>query len=162
MVKNKYSAGIFILLAGIVILLGKLGVFSFIGSVFWPLFILVPGILLHVLFFGRLLPAVVLIPGGMLCVYALLFLFCTVSGWDNMKYVWPFFILGLAVGLYEFYLFESSRPRFAFTASVALAAVSAAAFALILLWKWGVYLIAIALIAVGAWMMYGRKARSRW
>ena len=76
LIRNQYSAGIVILLAGIVILLGRLGVFGFIGSVFWPLFVLIPGILLHVLYFGRLIPAAALVPGGMLSVYALMFLFC--------------------------------------------------------------------------------------
>src|SRR4051794_13322915 len=102
MSKNQYSVGILILVAGVIILFGKLGVFGFIGSVFWPLFILVPGVLLHVLFFGRMLPAPVLIPGGILSTYGLLFLVCNITSWGTMTYLWPVFILGVAVGLYEF------------------------------------------------------------
>lgn len=159
MIRNQYSTGIVILLAGVVILLGKLGVFSFIGSVFWPLFVLIPGVLLHVLFFGRLLPAAVLIPGGMLSVYALLFLFCNVFGWDNMKYLWPFFIFGVAAGLYEYYLFDLSRSRTAFTAAVVMAIIAAVCLVFVLLWSWGIYLIAIGLVVTGGWMLLGRRAR---
>ncbi|MGN7454976.1 hypothetical protein ACTHPH_09195 [Paenibacillus pasadenensis] len=159
MIRNQYSAGIVILLAGIAILLGRMGVFSFIGSVFWPLFILVPGILLHVLYFGRLLPAAALVPGGILSVYALVFLFCNWFGWGYMNYLWPFFILGLAVGLYEYYTFDSSHPRSAFTIAAALAGVWALCMIFVLLWSWGIYLIAFALVALGGWMMVSKKAR---
>ncbi|MBD2870152.1 hypothetical protein [Paenibacillus arenilitoris] len=159
MPNNKYSAGIILLLAGVVILLGKLGVFSFLGAIFWPLLVLIPGLLLHVLYFGRLVPAVVLVPGGALIVYALLFIFCNLFGWDKLRYLWPLFVFGVAAGLYEYYLFGSSRNRVVFTASIALAAASAVFIVLPLLWSWGIYAIAIALIAAGAWMMLGKRKR---
>ncbi|MFF2482857.1 hypothetical protein [Paenibacillus sp. NPDC058071] len=159
MPNNKYSAGIIVLLAGVVILLGKLGVFSFLGAMFWPIIILIPGILLHVFYFGRMLPAVVLVPGGILTVYALLFMICNIFGWDSLKYLWPLFLFGIAVGLYEYYMFGNSRTRVVLTAAIALAAASAVFFAIVVLWGWGIYAIAIVLIAVGAWMMFGKRAR---
>lgn len=159
MPNNKYSAGIILLLAGVVILLGKLGVFSFLGAIFWPLLVLIPGVLLHVLYFGRLVPAVVLVPGGMLVVYALLFVVCNLFGWDSLKYLWPLFIFGVAAGLYEYYLFGSSRPRVLLTASVALAAASAVFVIFVLLWSWGIYAIAVAFIAAGIWMMLSKRRR---
>lgn len=48
--KNDMKLGVFIAAAGLVILLGKLGVFGFLGRALWPLIILVPGLFLHVLF----------------------------------------------------------------------------------------------------------------
>ncbi|MFC4778493.1 hypothetical protein ACFO9Q_16995 [Paenibacillus sp. GCM10023252] len=159
MPNNKYSAGIIMLLAGVVILLGKLGVFGILGALFWPLLVLIPGILLHVLYFGRLLPAVVLVPGGMLIVYALLFVFCNILGWDTIKYLWPLFLFGIATGLYEYYVFGSSRTRMLLTVSIALAASSAVLLLLSLLWSWGIYLIAVLLIAAGTLMTFGRRAR---
>ncbi|MUT66220.1 hypothetical protein [Paenibacillus sp. NEAU-GSW1] len=159
MPNNKYSAGIIVLLAGVVILLGKLGVFSFLGAIFWPLLVLIPGILLHVFYFGRLFPAAVLVPGGILTVYALLFMVCNIFGWDTIKYLWPLFIFGIAVGLYEYYLFGNSRERVVLTASLVLAAFSAIFLMLVLLWSWGIYAIAIVMIGAGVWMMFGRRAR---
>ncbi len=159
LIRNQYSAGIVILLAGIFILLGRLGVFSFIGSVFWPLFVLIPGVLLHVLYFGRLIPAAALVPGGMLSVYALVFLFSNWFGWGYMKFLWPFFIFGLAVGLYEYYMFDSSHPKSAYSIALILGIVWAACMAFVLLWSWGIYLIAIVLVAVGGWMMMSKRVR---
>lgn len=161
MSRNQYSVGILILAAGVVILLGKLGVFSFIGSLFWPLFVLIPGVLLHVFYFGRMLPAVVLLPAGILSTYGVLFLLCNIAGWDLLHHLWPIFILGVAIGLYEFYLFDLSKPRSVQVAAVALAAISVGLLLMMLIWTWGIYLIAIALIGIGAWMTFGRR-RNRW
>ncbi|EXX91839.1 hypothetical protein BG53_14625 [Paenibacillus darwinianus] len=159
MSRNQYSVGILILAAGVVILLGKLGVFSFIGNLFWPILILIPGVLLHVFFFGRLLPSVVLVPAGILSVYGLLFLFSNIVGWGSMRYLWPVFILGVAAGLYEYYLFDMSKPRGAQVAAMVLAVVALACFGVVLFWSWGIYFIALALIALGAWLAFGRRYR---
>jgi len=147
MSRNQTAVGIAILAAGIVILLGKLGVFAFIGSVFWPLFVLVPGILLHVLYFGRTLPyAAMLVPAGLLTVYGLLFFICNVAGWGALAWLWPLFLLGPAVGLYEYATFGHGVPRTLQTAALALAALSCLMLLLALLWTWGIYIAAIALI----------------
>lgn len=159
MTSNKYSAGIILLLAGVLILLGKIGVFSFLGAVFWPLLVLIPGVLLHVLYFGRVVPAFMLVPGGMLVVYAILFIICNIFGWESLRYLWPLFVFGFAAGLYEYYMFGSSVPRIVFTASIVLAAASVLFLILILMWSWGIYLVAALFIAAGAWMMFGKRKR---
>jgi hypothetical protein len=155
---NKQSAavGVLALAAGLVILLGKLGVFAFIGTVFWPLLILIPGILLHVLYFGRMLPAITLVPAGILTVVAVLLVIGNWFGWHSMKYLWPFFILSVGVGLYEYYVFGPDRSKSLWTLSLALIAVSVLLFFMTLLWSWGAYLLAVILIAVGAWMVLKR------
>lgn len=160
MSRNQYVAGIAILAAGIVILLGKLGVFAFIGAVFWPLFVLTAGILLHVLYFGRTLPYdVLLVPAGLLAVYGLLFFVCNVAGWGILAWLWPVFLLGPAVGLYEYAAFGRGVPRIVMTAALGLAALAGLLLLLTLLWAWGVYLVALALIVGGAWLAYGRRIR---
>ncbi len=155
---NKQSAavGILVLAAGLVILLGKLGVFAFIGNVFWPLFILIPGVLLHVLYFGRMLPSIVLVPAGILTVVSLVLLIGNWFGWNLIRYLWPFFLFAVAVGLYEYYVFGYSRSRTIWTAAVVLAALSILLFFMTLLWSWGAYLIALVLIAAGVWMVLRR------
>jgi hypothetical protein len=155
---NKQSAavGVLVLAAGLVILLGKLGVFAFIGSVFWPLFILIPGVLLHVLYFGRMVPSVVLVPAGILTVVSVILLIGNWFGWDLMRYLWPFFPFAVAVGLYEYYVFGYSRSRMIWTASVGLALLSVILFGMTLLWTWGIYLLAAALIGFGTWLVLNR------
>ncbi|WP_219836328.1 hypothetical protein [Paenibacillus sp. R14(2021)] len=159
MSKNQYTVGLLFLIAGAVILFGKLGLFAFIGTNFWPLFLLIPGILLHVLFFGRLLPPYALIPGAVLTIAAFIFFICMASGWGSMQYLWPFFILSAAAGLYEYHLFDAYRPKFPLTLAIVLALASVSFFVIMLVWGWGLYIIAAGFIAVGAWLVVGRKAR---
>jgi hypothetical protein len=154
--KQSSTVGILILVAGLVILLGKLGVFAVLGALFWPLFILVPGILLHVLVFGRMIPAVALVPAGILTVVSVVLLIGNWFDWKLMKYLWPFFLLAVAVGLYEYHLFGNVRSRGLWLASVSLAVLSVGLFGLTLLWTWGAYVLAAILIAVGSWLVIRR------
>src|SRR5690606_11122408 len=156
---NRYSAGIILLIIGAVILLGKAGLFSFLGMMFWPLLVLIPGILIHVLYFGRVLPAVTLVPAGMLVGYAILFIFCNIFGWDSLRYLWPLFIFGVAVGLFEYYLFGSSKQRYIKTTAIGLGAASLVCLLLIALWGWGIYVVAIICMLIGLYMMFGSRVR---
>nr|WP_240353753.1 hypothetical protein [Cohnella algarum] len=145
-----------VLAAGLVILLGKLGVFAYIGSLFWPLFILIAGVLLHVLYFGRILPAIALVPAGILTVVSVPLLIGRWFDWSLMKYLWPLFVFAVAAGLYEYYIFGPMRNRAIWTASIVLGAVSLLMFVMSLLWTWGIYLIAVLLIGFGAYLVLRR------
>ncbi|GJM81309.1 hypothetical protein HMSSN139_38050 [Paenibacillus sp. HMSSN-139] len=88
---NKLTTGVLILAAGVIILLGKLGVFSFLGRALWPLLLLIPGIVLHVWHFWRKGPAELLLPGAILVVYSLVFFTGVIGGWQTLKFTWPLF-----------------------------------------------------------------------
>ncbi|TVY00557.1 hypothetical protein [Cohnella terricola] len=155
---NRQSAavGIGVVAVGLIILLGKLGVFSVLSAIFWPLFILIPGVLLHVLYFGRMVPSVALIPAGILTVVSVILLIGNWFGWGLMKYMWPLFPFAVAVGLYEYYVFGFSRSKQMWLASVGLAAISLLLFCMTLLWTWGIYLLAAVLILFGVWLVIRR------
>ncbi len=155
---NRQSAavGIGVVAVGLIILLGKLGVFAFIGAVFWPLFVLIPGVLLHVLYFGRIVPSIALIPAGILTVVSVALMIGNWFGWGLLKYLWPLFPFAIAAGLYEYYIFGYDRSRQLWLVSVGLAGLSLLFFAMTLLWTWGIYFLAIALIGVGAWLVIRR------
>ncbi|WP_068616297.1 hypothetical protein [Paenibacillus tuaregi] len=160
---NKLVTGIFILAAGIVILLGKWGVFSFLGFTLWPLIILVPGILLHLLYFARRGSAVLLVPGGILTVYGILFFILNFSGGNTVAYVWPLFILGIAVGLFEYDLLSSPRPAGVFLIAVILTAITVVIYGITLLSLSVIYLLALVLIIGGIWLIAGRgRSRRGW
>ncbi|GIO55597.1 MULTISPECIES: hypothetical protein [Paenibacillus] len=160
--RNDLKLGLFIVIAGIVILLGKLGVFGFLGRTLWPLVLLIPGLVLHMLFFGNRARATVLVPGGILTVYGLLFLLCSTISWGLMSYLWPALLLGIAVGLYEYYLFEKPRPSSLLPASVILGLASLVLFFISLLHTAVIYILAVLLIALGIWLIAGRgKSRNR-
>lgn len=162
MAKNNYSLGLLLIVIAVVLLLGKLGVFSFLGSLLWPLFVLIPGVILHMLYFGRVLPAGVLVPGGILVTYSLMFFYCNVFGWGSMSYLWPGFIFGVAVGLYELSLYDSQNSRGAFTGALVLAIISGVMFTFTFLFTVGIYFFAFVLIAAGVFMMMKRRNPRSW
>jgi hypothetical protein len=67
---------------------------------------LVPGIYMHFAFFtGIDRNAGILVPGGILTTYGALFYANVFFGWHIMADLWPMFLIGIAVGLFELYLF---------------------------------------------------------
>lgn len=160
---NKLTTGVIILAAGFIILLGKLGVFAVLGKALWPLLLLIPGILLHLWHFWRNGPSELLIPGGILVVYGLLFYVGVIGGWDTMANVWPGFILGIAVGLFEYDTFSRQRQRGVLAAALVLAAISVALLGWTLFSLSIIYLLALALIIGGVWLILTRgNRRSNW
>lgn len=159
MTRNRYSIGVVLIIIAVILLLGKLGVFAFLGKMLWPVFVLAPGLLLHFLYFGRMLPSGVLVPGGILVTYSVMFFYCNLFGWHSMSYLWPGFIFGVAVGLYELQLFDRNAPRGTMTAALILGAIAAVLFAISLLFSLSIYVIALLLVAVGI-VMVMRRPRS--
>lgn len=112
MKKNNIVVGfIFILLSGL-FLLKNLDIIDFsifdIGEIianFWPsLFLIFPSLLFHLAFFsGKNKDAGILVPGGILLVVGLTCQFSMLFGGWGIS--WPGYILAVAVGLFELYLF---------------------------------------------------------
>jgi hypothetical protein len=155
--KNNYSLGLVLIVLAVILILGKIGIIGFLCSLFWPIFVLLPGIAFHALFFGRILPVGVLVPGGMLVTYALMFFYCNLIGWGSMAYLWPGFIFGVAVGLYELHIFNRNNMRGTFAAAAILAVISLVFFAIAFLFTVSIYIIALVLIGIGVVMMLRRK-----
>ncbi|MFC0216319.1 hypothetical protein ACFFK0_28380 [Paenibacillus chartarius] len=155
MSRNNMSVGLLLIVIAVVLLLGKLGVFGFIGGLLWPLLVIAAGAGLHMLYFNRTVPAAALIPGGMLVIYGLMFMFCNVFGWGAMSFLWPGFILGIAVGLYEMYFFDR-RERTALTVSIVLAVLAGVLFTFTVIAKLGVYFIAAVLLIAGLLLIWRR------
>ncbi|MNZ58288.1 hypothetical protein D3C78_762920 [compost metagenome] len=160
--KNDMRLGIFIVAAGVLILFGKLGVFGFLGRALWPLVILLPGLVLHMLFFSRRASATVLIPAGILTVYGLLFGLCNIWGWGLMKYLWPVLLLGIAVGLYEYSINSPRRSGGLSAIAVILGVLSIALCIFSLMGTGVIYLIGIVFIAAGIWLITGRGRTRGW
>lgn len=160
---NKLTTGILILAAGIIILFGKLGVFSFLGKALWPLLLLIPGILLHLWHFWRRGPYELLLPGGILIVYSILFFIANFWGWHTLKYTWPGLILGIAVGLYEYERFAPIRQNGVMITAVILGVLSVVLFGITLFSFALIYVLAAGLIIAGIWLIAARgKTRGNW
>ena len=74
---------------------------------FWPLFVLIPGLVFEISFFSssKKSDTGVLVPGGILTVIGLLFFFETITDWEYTAHTWPVYLLAVAVGLFQLYIF---------------------------------------------------------
>jgi hypothetical protein len=94
----------FILIAlGILLLLPKFTDISM--HHLWPLVVLGGGILFFVGFFINRSDYGLLMPGTILTVTGLVFLYCTFEGWYIMRDLWPFFLVAPGLGFALMYLF---------------------------------------------------------
>jgi len=115
--KGTMIVGLVLILIGVAYLLSNLGIFQiyfdifdvgFLFSRFWPLIIIIAGLSFHYSFFtGKTSDAGLLVPGGILLVIGIT---CQISMlFDLWGYLWPGFILAVAVGLFELYLFGTKE-----------------------------------------------------
>jgi len=155
--RNNQSIGLVLILIAVVLLLGKLGVFSFLAKLLWPILLLGIGLGLHFLYFNRRVTGNVLIFAGVIVTYSLLFLFCNLFGWGSLSYLWPVIPFGFAVGLYEYQLFDRYAPSGTLTMAMVIGGLSAALFVLTLLFKLGIFLIVLILLVIGISMLVFRR-----
>ncbi len=105
MKKINYLFGLFLLFIGVLLILANFGVIEIIWENLWPLFLLISGIVFELSYFISRKDAGLLVPGGILITYGLLFLVNVSYGWHLMEDLWPIFPLGVAIGLLQLYLF---------------------------------------------------------
>jgi hypothetical protein len=97
--------GLLLLFIGAMLILSNFGVIEIVWDNLWPLFLLIPGIVFELSYFIYRKDAGLLVPGGILITYGLLFLVNVSYGWHLMDNLWPIFPLGVAIGLFQLYLF---------------------------------------------------------
>ncbi len=95
--------GIILIVLGILFLLPRL--FHIHLSDLWPVFILGGGVAFYIAFIADRSNYGLLMPGTILTVIGLLFLYCTFEGWYMMETLWPFFIIAPGLGFVLMYLF---------------------------------------------------------
>ncbi len=122
---NSLVWGTVLLLLGVVLVLNQLHVLDVQRGMAFPIILLALAVLFHLYFFfsGRGNEGL-LVPGGILLTYGLMFLISELYG-DNGNIfhngLWPLLILGPALGLFELYAFSrgakgSMVPVFILTA----------------------------------------------
>lgn len=155
MPRNQQVIGIAILAAGLFILLGKLGVFTFVGGTMWPLLMFLVGIVLYVLTRMGLLPPVMMVLAGMLTMYGVLFMLSHWIHWRLFGLLWPLLLLGIGVGLYGYYAYDPYHPRGAWQGALLFSGIGAVMLLLTLVFAVGTFMIAVALMLVGARLIFG-------
>ncbi len=94
---------------------------------FWPMIILLAGAGFELAYYVSLKAPGLLVPGGILTTYGLLFFFETATNWRFAEYTWPVYLLGVAVGLFQLYM-HVGRPKGLLTGICIIAGIAAACF----------------------------------
>lgn len=97
--------GIIIIIIGALLLLMNFDLIDLNFDYLWPLFILLPGLIFEISYFGNRKDPGLLVPGGILTTIGLLFYVNVFYGWHLMPYLWPVFPLAVAIGLLQLYIF---------------------------------------------------------
>lgn len=108
--KNNIFPGIILITLGTLFLLrNTFGLEIFSLTYFWPIFILIPGLLLETSFFFSNAGVGVLVPGGILISLSLLFFFEILTNWNYADITWPFYIMSVTIGLFQLYIFSKEK-----------------------------------------------------
>ena len=156
--KINYLFGLFLLFIGVLLILANFGVIEIVWDNLWPLFLLIPGILFELSYFIYRKDAGLLVPGGILITYGLLFLVNAIYGWHLMDNLWPIFPLGVAVGLFQLYLFGGREKGLLIPVGI-LGAVSLFFLINNLLFVDFRFLAGILLVVIGIWVIF-KKSKS--
>lgn len=110
MERKNYLWGIFLIFIGIILLADKIFNIGFFDAVnFWPIFVLIPGLIFEISYFASGRNPGLLVPGGILTTIGLLFFFEAFTNWNYSEYTWPVYPLSVSIGLFQLYLF-GGRP----------------------------------------------------
>lgn len=166
--KGNFSGGLVLILIGCVFLAAKylfnMEFFSLGADDFWPMIVLLIGVTFELVYFLTGKAPGLLVPGGILTTQGLLFFFEVGTNWRFAEYTWPVYILSVAVGLFQLYLFYG-RKKGLLVAALILTSIAAIA---IITMLFSVFLgivdlgvvIPLILIAIGLFMFFGRKTNS--
>lgn len=106
MSKSTQTLGLVFILIGIIGFLSNFFDFSFFNMAkLWPIFLLIPGLAFELIYFSNHKSPGLLVPGGILITLGIIFLFQTYTNWIFAGFMWPFYVLAPAIGLFQLYLF---------------------------------------------------------
>ena len=109
--KLNLIIGICLLIFGVVLLIVHLGISPISLVVLWPTFPILIGILFLSFYFTDQKKVGFIMPGVILVLIGATSFICTLTTWDNMKYLWPMFILSPGLGFFWTY-FAGTREKF--------------------------------------------------
>lgn len=163
------------LLGGVLVVIGAVllasrylfnsSLFSLGPNDFWPMIILMLGVGFELAYFITLKAPGLLVPGGILVTYGMLFFFEVMTNWRFAAYTWPVYLIGVAIGLFQLYLY-TGRHKGLLIAIGIIGGTAAACFMIIL---FRVFLgtvdiglvIPVVLVLGGLVMVFGRgKAKT--
>jgi fucose permease len=108
--KRSITVGLVLIIVGTVLILQRtIGLSVDVWGYIWPLFLIIPGISLHINYFSKKSDSGSLIVGGILVTYGLLFLIHALTNGEYnevLSFVYP---MGIGIGFFESYLFGDKK-----------------------------------------------------
>jgi hypothetical protein len=143
-------AGLALIGLGFIFLADNLDYIELDFSAVWPLLVLLAGISFGIGYlknkknYGLLMPATIFIVMGFV------FWYCTVTGWDAMYTLWPFFLIGPGLGFYLMYILGEREKGLLIPAGIL------AGLGLLFLFRYSRVLKywSVILIGIGVYMIY--------
>lgn len=109
--KSNYIWGILMIVFGGLLLSENLFDFKiFSPMLFLPILMLGLGLSFEAGYFMNKKSPGLLVPGGILTTIGLLYFFEVITNWQFAGLTWPIYVLSVAIGLFQLYLF-SGRPK---------------------------------------------------
>ncbi len=155
---KNYFGGIILIIIGVAAILNNIfNIRFFTMSQLWPMFVLIPGLSFEAAYFSRGREPGLLVPGGILTTIGTLFFFETFTNWHFAEYTWPIYLLAVAIGLFQLYLF-GGRKRGLLVPVFILTAISVIAFVTMLVgnvfyWVNTSLIIPIIFISMGVYIL---------
>ncbi|MBC8061516.1 MAG: hypothetical protein H7Y18_12745 [Clostridiaceae bacterium] len=99
--------GLFFILLGCLLVVNRIFNLDLFNAYrFWPTFVIIPGLIFEIAYFVTKKAPGILVPGGILTVLGILFYFESFTYWNFSEYTWPIYLLAVAIGLFQLYLFS--------------------------------------------------------
>jgi hypothetical protein len=162
---NSILGGILVIIGALLLVAKYMFNSSFLSlgpDDYWPMIVLMIGVGFELAYFVPLKAPGLLVPGGILTTCGFLFFFETMTNWHFAAYTWPVYILSVAIGLFQLYLY-SGKPR-GLLVAIGISGGIAAASLLIILFRvfLGVVDITLVIPAVlvlgGLFLLFGRSS----
>ncbi|QNU68542.1 hypothetical protein EHE19_009150 [Ruminiclostridium herbifermentans] len=110
MKKGNYYAGLLLIVLGVIALILNtvfdIRIIKFDPYDFWVFIVLLIGLTFELGYFLKGSKPGLLIPGGIITTIGLLFMFEASTDWHFSRYTWPVYIISVAVGLLQMYIFS--------------------------------------------------------
>jgi len=134
--------------------------FSLGANDFWPIIILLVGAGFELAYYTTLKAPGLLVPGGILTTYGILFFFEAATNWRFAEFTWPIYLIGVAVGLFQLYI-HIGRPKGLLVAMGIISGIAAACF-IVMMFRFFLgavdlgIVVPLALLCGGLFMVFGR------
>ncbi|WP_026073732.1 hypothetical protein [Acetivibrio cellulolyticus] len=111
MQKSNFIWGFLLIILGGLLLSSNIFNFNFLTPMlFLPILVLGIGLSFEASYFINRRAPGLLVPGGILSTIGLLFFFEVTTNWQFASRTWPIYVLSVAIGLFQLYLF-SGKPK---------------------------------------------------